>query len=48
MTKFESNIFMFFCLDTKEPKNQDCQKKSENSTVHITSRKGGMKLPRTQ
>ena len=27
---------MFFCLDAKEPKNQDCQKKSGNSTANFT------------
>jgi hypothetical protein len=27
---------LFFSLDGKEPKDQDCQKKSENSTVRVT------------
>ena len=35
---------LFFSLDRKEPKGQDCQKKSENSAVRVTSRKSGMKL----
>jgi len=35
----------FFSLDRKEPKGQDCQKKSENSTVRVTEI---LKLTRTQ
>jgi len=27
---------LFFSLERKEPKVQDCQKKSENSTVRVT------------
>jgi hypothetical protein len=44
--------FLFFSLDRKEPKDpsgrrtgQDCQKKSENSTVRVTEI---LKLTRTQ
>ena len=36
---------LFFSLDGKEPKDQDYQKKSENSTVRVTEI---LKLPRTQ
>ncbi len=43
---------LFFSLDRKEPKDlsggqtgQDCQKKSGNSTAHLTKI---LKLPRTQ
>jgi hypothetical protein len=36
---------LFFSLERKEPKVQDCQKKSENSTVRSTKI---LKLPRTQ
>jgi hypothetical protein len=36
---------LFFSLERKEPKVQDCQKKSENSTVRVTEI---LKLPRTQ
>ena len=36
---------LFFSLDGKEPKDQDCQKKSENSTVRVTEI---LKLTRTQ
>jgi hypothetical protein len=37
--KRKKNVFyiiMFFFLDKKEPKNQDCQKKSDNSSAHYT------------
>ena len=27
---------MFFCLDAKEPKNQDCQEKPGNSAARFT------------
>jgi len=36
---------LFFSLNGKEPKDQDYQKKSENSTVRVTEI---LKLPRTQ
>jgi len=36
---------LFFSLDGKEPKDQDCQKKSEKSTVRVTEI---LKLTRTQ
>jgi len=42
---FYSCQFLFFSLDGKEPKDQDCQKKSENSTVRVTEI---LKLMRTQ
>jgi hypothetical protein len=41
---FSFNV-LFFSLDGKEPKDQDCQKKSENSTVRVTEI---LKLTRTQ
>ncbi len=33
---FNFVLIMFFSLDRKEPKDQDYQKKSENSTAHFT------------
>ncbi len=38
-------FYMFFCLDAKEPKNQDCQKKSGNSALRLAKI---LKLARTQ
>ena len=42
---FYSCYFLFFSLDGKEPKDQDCQKKSVNLTVRVTEI---LKLTRTQ
>jgi hypothetical protein len=37
--KFLSSfLVLFFSFDRKEPKDQDCHKKSGNSTAHETSR----------
>jgi hypothetical protein len=38
-------VFMFFSLKRKEPKVQDCQKKSGNSALHLAKI---LKLTRTQ